>query len=219
MLLSALLGTLGSVSLMAQSTNVYSLNAVGYINVTIPTNFSVVSCPLLVSPDNSLNTLFPASNAAFKGIKFYLWTNGTYAPAASYTTHWLSGGTDQLSPGTAGFMFNPTGSPITVTFVGTVPSGTNLLNALPPGFTLVSSILPVDGILTNGLLNFTGAHGGDKAYVYNNATGGYEPANSTKASGQWITAPNLPQIGGGFFYLNGSATTNESWVESFSVGQ
>ena len=45
MLLSALLGTLGSVSLMAQSTNVYSLNAVGYINVTVQPGFNIVSCP------------------------------------------------------------------------------------------------------------------------------------------------------------------------------
>jgi hypothetical protein len=33
MLLSALLGSLGSLSLMAQSTNVYSLKEVGYIKI------------------------------------------------------------------------------------------------------------------------------------------------------------------------------------------
>ena len=43
MLLSALLGGLGSVSLMAQSTNVYSLNAVGYINITVQNPATILS--------------------------------------------------------------------------------------------------------------------------------------------------------------------------------
>src|SRR5271170_1350131 len=94
MLLSALLGTLGSVSLMAQSTNVYSLNAVGYITVTIPTNFSTISCPLITSPDNTLGTLFPASNTALNGLKIYIWNPGVgYGAAATYkNAKWINGG-------------------------------------------------------------------------------------------------------------------------------
>ncbi len=70
MLLSALLGTLGSVSLMAQSTNVYSLNAVGYINVTIDPGYNIISCPLIASPDNTINTLLTNGTGQFKGFKF-----------------------------------------------------------------------------------------------------------------------------------------------------
>jgi hypothetical protein len=40
---------LGSASLMAQ--NVYSLNAVGYINVTMPPGYSIITCPLIVGTD------------------------------------------------------------------------------------------------------------------------------------------------------------------------
>src|SRR5208283_4972797 len=76
MLLSALLGSLGSVSLMAQSTNVYSQNAVGYINVTIQPNYNIVTVPLLCSPDNTLNTLMPDTNGQYKGFKVYFSTPG-----------------------------------------------------------------------------------------------------------------------------------------------
>jgi hypothetical protein len=215
MLLSALLGTLGSVSLMAQSTNVYSLNAVGYITLTIPAGFSMISCPLISSPDNSLNTLFPAGNTALKGVKFYLWTNGGYSSAAAYTTKWISGGNFQLTPGAAGFFNNTTGVPITNTFVGTVPSGgTNLLY---PGYNLIGSILPVDGLINMNLLNYTGQVAGDKVYTFSN--GAYNPAYATKLNGSWISVPNLTSLGEGFFYYNSTTTTNSSWVEVFNVGQ
>jgi hypothetical protein len=48
--LSAVLGALGTSALVAQ-TNVYSLNAVGYINVTMPPGFSIITCPLIVGTD------------------------------------------------------------------------------------------------------------------------------------------------------------------------
>jgi hypothetical protein len=48
--LSAVLSALGTASLVAQ-TNVYSLNAVGYINVTMPPGFSIITCPLIVGTD------------------------------------------------------------------------------------------------------------------------------------------------------------------------
>jgi hypothetical protein len=46
--LSAVLGMLGSASLVAQN-NVYSINAVGYINVTMPPGYSIVTCPLIAA--------------------------------------------------------------------------------------------------------------------------------------------------------------------------
>jgi hypothetical protein len=220
MLLSALLGSLGSVSLMAQSTNVYSLNAVGYINVTIPSEFSIISCPLMASPDNTLNTLFSNATGTYKGFKFYPWDTATGGYGASDTasaTKWLGGGTETLNPGQAGFIFNP-GAALTVTFVGQVPSGA-LTNPLYPGFNLVSSILPTDGTLTNGLLDFTGAKNPDKAYTFDPSSQGYT-TYSTKVDGEWIVAPVLTNLASGFFYFNAQAgVTNSTWVENFSVGQ
>jgi len=219
MLLSALLGTLGSVSLMAQ-TNVYSLNAVGYINVTIPPQYSIISCPLFASPDNTLSNLLNASTGTYKGFKFFPWdtATGSYGPSDSASAlKWLGGGTETLNPGQAGFIFNPGSSAVTVTFVGTVPSGA-LPNPLYPGFNLLSSILPTDGTLTNGLLDFNNAVSKDKAFVFSPDTQGYVTYN-TKASGAWIVAPVLTNLASGFFYFNSQTTVTNSWVENFSVGQ
>jgi hypothetical protein len=220
LLLSALLGSLGSVSLMAQSTNVYSLNAVGYINVTIPTGFSIISCPLVAAPNNAISNLLNASTGAFKGVKFYPWntTTGSYGTSDTATaTKWAGGGTETLSPGQAAFIDNPN-APITNTFVGTVPSNAGgLTNYFYKGYTLVSSILPTTGLLTNGLQNYNSATAGDKAYTYNTGAQAYDPSYSTKPTGQWISAPNITNIASGFFYF--TTNTVETWVENFSVGQ
>ncbi|HUD47926.1 MAG TPA: hypothetical protein VMR33_13915 [Candidatus Baltobacteraceae bacterium] len=218
MLLSALLGTLGSVSLMAQSTNVYSLNAVGYINVTIEPGYNIISCPLIASPDNTLNTLLSPTNGEFKGFKFYPWSAsaGTYGSSDTATAHaWAGGGTETLLPGQAGFIFNPGTSNVTATFVGTVPSG-SLTNTLLPGFNLVSSILPTSGdIVTNTLTDFTTQKVGDKAYSYDPVAG--YTTYSVKPNGSWAVDPVQANVGGGFFYF--SATATNDWVENFSVGQ
>jgi hypothetical protein len=219
MLLSALLGTLGSVSLMAQSTNVYSLNAVGYINVTIEPGYNIISCPLIASPDNTINTLLTNGTGQFKGFKFYPWDSatGSYGNSDSATaSKWAGGGTETLLPGQAAFIYNP-GAALTVTFVGTVPSG-SLTNALYPGYNLVSSILPTSGLLNTNLMDFTGQVTGDKAYTFNSGAQGYDPSYSVKPNGQWVAPPNVTNVGGGLFYYN-SQTKNNDWVENFSVGQ
>jgi hypothetical protein len=224
LLLSALLGSLGSISLMAQSTNVYSLNAVGYINVTIPTGFSIISCPLFATDpsgaqDNTISNLLNASTGQFKGVKFYPWDISTSSYGTSDTataTKWAGGGAETLMPGQAAFIDNPN-APFTNTFVGTVPSGA-LTNKFYTGYTLVSSILPTSGLLTNGLMNYNSAIKGDTAYTYNTGAQAYDPSYNTKPTGAWITAPNITNVASGFFYFT-TNTTPEVWVENFSVGQ
>jgi len=85
--LSALLGMLGSASVMAQ--NIYSVNAVGYINVTMPPGFSFVTCPLIVGTDteyagtyggnavtNDLNVVLNNDNGQYKNAVVYQYNNG-----------------------------------------------------------------------------------------------------------------------------------------------
>jgi len=162
--LSAVLGALGTTSMFAQ-TNVYSLNAVGYINVTMPPGYSIVTCPLICSPDNTLNTLFPNGNGVntppsgipyaganvyqFAGGKFTSFDsgNGTYSYGG-----WANGGADvTLNPGQAVFFQNPNsagGANMTATFVGQVPTG-SLTNVLTSGYNLVGSMVPVSGDISN----------------------------------------------------------------------
>src|ERR1700691_5229746 len=102
MLLSALLGTLGSVSVMAQSTNVYSLNAVGYINITIYPGFNMISCPLIASPDNTINTLLSNTNGQYKKQQVWSYTatnSQPYFEEIGSATGWNQGGNTTINPG------------------------------------------------------------------------------------------------------------------------
>jgi hypothetical protein len=199
--LSALLGMLGSASVMAQ--NVYSVNAVGYINVTIPPGFSILTCPLVSSPDNTLNTLLPNlqvaggnSPSTYAGLTvFQLNGHGGFNVdvASSYSAGWVNGGTLAINPGTAVFLdnvFYPLSSGASGTFsatlVGSVPSSASGLftNVLTPGFNLVGSIIPVTGDLqTSSILNLPNnlVNGGalpstlenDTVYFYNATYNGH----------------------------------------------
>jgi hypothetical protein len=217
-LLSALLGSLGSISLMAQSTNVYSLNAVGYINITAEPGFNIVSCPLIASPDNTINTLLTNGTGQFKKWQFWSWNPSTaaYTEDSGVGAAWGGGGTETLNPGQAAWLFNPSNTPVTITFVGTVPSGTNSITLLADSFNLVSSILPTSGdIVTNSLMNFTNGVKKDQVWTWDPIAESYTEVSKTA---NWPTDPVQANVGGGFWYFNAQATNN-FWTESFSVNQ
>jgi hypothetical protein len=174
--LSAMVGLLGSAAAMA--TNVYSVNAVGYINVVMQPGFNIITCPLICGTDpgnptvtNDLNVLFPnpAATAPYfnpsvgsqgSGAIVYQMSGGVYtaidtAQSISYGGGWASGGADiTVLPGQAVFFQNPNpigGANMTATFVGTVPQGT-MTNVLTPGYNLVGSMVPVSGdLVTNSI--------------------------------------------------------------------
>jgi hypothetical protein len=218
MLLSALLGTLGSVSLMAQTTNVYSLNVVGYVNVTIQPGYNIISCPLICSPDNTINTLFPYSSTAnYAKWTIYIFQNGVgySADVTGGKSSWTYG-TNTINPGQAAFVYNAGSTAVTNIFVGTVPTGA-LTNTLVPGYNLVGSILPVSGdLVTNTLSTLTVSQAKDFIYTFNPVTQGYTEILTTK-SGSFATDPSLG-FAEGMFYYNAQATA-ENWVENFSVSQ
>lgn len=239
MLLSALLGALGSVSVMAQ-TNVYSLNAVGYINVTIPPGFSILTCPLICSPDNTLNTLLPNTNNVYGGpnggnpfhTQVYAFSGGAYAvienaeSTAANASGWSAGGLTTINPGQAVFIYNPLTTNETATFVGTVPTG-SLTNTLTPGWNLVGSIVPASGdIITNSIMNLTNAQKQDNIYAFDPVAQVFDIYSYTPGLGGWTTSGNLTDpktsnVFQGFFYYNTTTfqTANTLWVENYSVSQ
>jgi len=220
--MSALLGTLGSISVMAQSTNVYSLNAVGYINITAVPGFNIVSCPLVASPDNTINTLLTNGAGTYKTWQVWVWNPSTAAYVEDIgTAHgWLNGGVETMNPGQAVWLLNPSNTAATVTFVGTVPSGTNAVTLPAQSFQLVSSILPTSGdITTNSLMNFTNGVRTDQVWAWNPATTSYTEYIKAAAAGTWLGGdPVQTNVGGGFWYFNNQATNN-FWTESFSVNE
>jgi hypothetical protein len=209
--LSALLGALTTASVVAQ-TNVYSLNAVGYINVTLYPGYNLVTCPLICSPDNTIGTLFNNSNGAFQGTGHPLpkaqvlqYNNGVSFGATDGTGNyggngWQNGGVITVNPGQSVFFYNPeplnTGSNMYATFVGTVPQNstalssqlpTGLTNYMVTGFNLIGSIVPASGdIITNSIMELTNVtpHRFDAIYVYDPT---YNP--STQLQGGYTSQP------------------------------
>jgi hypothetical protein len=241
LLLSALLGALGSVAVHAQS--VYSLNAVGYINVTNVPGFNMITCPLLASPDNTVGTVLNNASGALIGdnVYFYNNTTGLYSEDTALAigsgkgktlnpNGWQLDGTNMALPGTAFWFENRQSTNVVVTFVGTVPTGP-ITNALVAGFNLVGSVVPVSGdIISNSISALTNYNVGDTIYVYDPVTGyadGTYPSSTNTGkglhlgyNGNWggIGDPILPYDSSGFWYDNRVGTT-VNWVENYSVGQ
>jgi hypothetical protein len=249
MLLSALLGALGSVSVMAQ-TNVYSLNAVGYINVTIQPGFNMVSCPLITSPDNTIGTILNNGTGSLTGVDVYFWFPGNTPPSYSedvaknvgtlkqdtlFTNGWSFNGTNVAAPGVGFWVDSPFTTNITLTFVGTVPTGP-ITNTLVPGFNMVGSVVPMSGDLcSNSISSLTNYIIGDVIYTYNSLNNpqyseyvstsnpkadghGYQEPGTTTGNWTSLGDPIVPNVGQGFWYENNVGTTVE-WVENYSVSQ
>jgi len=228
-LLSALLGAIGTVSVMAQ-TNVYSLNAVGYINVTVQPGFNMISCPLVASPSNTIGNLLINTGNQLRQCEVYQWnpSTSTYtndeastslATGNGFTNGWEEGGFIPMNPGQALWFQNVHATNITFTFVGTVPTG-SLTNTIVNGFNQVSSILPMSGdLVTNSLSMFTNATKQDSIYFWDPVGVTYDIYSWSKANG-WTsnsiaTDPPVPFVGSGFWYetANGGIT----WVENYAV--
>jgi hypothetical protein len=238
LLLSALLGALGSVSVHAQS--VYSLNAVGYINVTLEPGFNMITCPLIASPDNTVGTVLNNASGALIGddVYFYNSTTGLYSEdsgrpigagkgSTTNANGWIEGGTNVASPGVGFWFQNNQTTNIVVTFVGTVPTGP-ITNVLGTGFNMVGSVVPVSGdIVSNTISAFTNYNIGDDIYTYDpvagyttyaivhsGGKGGGTGYNDNWNPGDATTAFDYS----GFWYENNVGTT-VNWVENYSVSQ
>jgi len=226
-LLSALLGTLGTASLMAQTTNVYSLNAVGYINVTCPPGFSIIADQLAASGGNALSNLLNNADGHLNGSGVYKWTGSSYSQDFADTDFgdpangWDNHGQITLNPGEAAWFQNTASSNIVLTFVGTVPQGT-LTNHLSTGFNMVSSQVPQSGDLVTGL-GLSNYNNGDAVYVYDTSIHNYVTYfvdfdfGNSGYQNQWVNNGD-PQVavGQGFWY---QASAPLNWTRNFSVNQ
>jgi len=212
LLLTVALAAAGAASAMAQ--NVYSVNAVGYANVSVPSGFSLIACPFVqTSGDYSLNTLIPPGNAALQDASIYRFVNGRFLPSFSYdqTDGWDPGATPQyanLPLGEGAFILAP--QPVTLTFVGEVRQsvgGAPIDNAVPAGFSIRSSMVPQEGSL-NTLQLFNDNLQDASLYHFNTSTSPhrYDPSASYDATDHWDPDYNL-RIGEAFFILSPRATT------------
>ena len=217
LLLTAALGLAGAATSMAQA--VYSVNVVGYINLTMKPGFNLVANQLKASPNNGLNSVLPNANLASAVYKF---SNATgnftidYSDGSAWFTPEGVPTTTTVSPGEGFFFFNPDSTDAGVTLVGEVTTGNNLQVSLPTGFSLVSSVVPQDIALTaaNGFPQSVASQ-----YMPYNTTAGAFDTYFNDGTG-WFTAEGAPidatvRVGQGFFYFNAGGAS-ENWTRSFN---
>lgn len=220
---------------MAQ--NVYSLNVVGYINLTLNPGFNLVANQL-VGADTKLNTVF-GTGFAQDGYQVLTWnasTQGFNQPDSFFTadTAGVAGwydfnsqpSTTLVGPGTAVFFKNIGNTPLTVTLVGQVTQGTNSV-PIAAGYNFLSIVPPVSvDLATNGPLKLPNpTTDGTSTYVtYSSATGYSSPYTFFQAATAGVDgwyddngqpAPLIPAVGQGFLILNHGIPL--TWVNAFSV--
>ena len=206
-----------AISAATSMAQVYSLNIVGYINLTIKPGFNLVANQLNNGAgSNSLNVVFPGSA---NGSTVYLFDAGTgsFTQSVYDTDGWydpISGNpsTSVVNPGQGFFFFNPNATTNTVTLVGSVQTGTNTIN-VNNGFSLLSSATPEAYQLTG--TNFPAANG----FTYYQYTAG-SFVQSVFDTGAWADPISgdpvtvMPSVGQGFFMFNPGSSVN--WTRTFN---
>jgi hypothetical protein len=212
LLLVAAISAAGAASSMAQ---VFSVNAVGYVNKTIPAGqFMMISNPLNAAT-NTIDALFAGVP---NGFQVYKYTPGTGYTIGTYDDLDMSFGplgSQELLPGQGVFVRNPTTSPVTITFVGEVPQG-NLSTPMVAGLQIVSSQVPQAGNTTD--LNFPdstadGMTNGDQVYKFVNGT--YDIATFDDLDDAFDKNFTL-DVGEAVFVKLGKAV---NWTRDFNVNQ
>jgi hypothetical protein len=230
MLLTAACVAAGALSSMAQ--NVYSVNVVGYINVTAPPGYSLLGNQLTTTDTTIVGVLGSANAPATLQncqVLTYVanppgYTQDIYdVPSGGwvdYVTGTVSGRT--LPAGSGFFFYNANTTNITLTLVGTVPQGTNT-TALAPGYNMLSTVVPVAQALesTNGFPNVN-----SMLYLTYSVTAGVpgytQLLDDIQDSLGWVdyttgtpTEP-VPAVGQGYFIYN-PLTSATNWVNVFTV--
>jgi hypothetical protein len=205
-----------AVGIGASMAQVYSVNAVGYVNKSFPNGGLALIANPLNGTNNQISTVIPGAPDdtllyRFSGTAYYdaetviggLWYDSNLNPS-----------TTVLNPGEGFFLVFPDNSPRTLTFVGEVPQG-NLTNTIPAGYSIRSSIVPQSlGLSAMGMP----AGDDDLLYFWNYASQGWNDA-ITYISGSWYDSnlnpiDPVPAVGEAFFVSSGA---QRSWVRTFSV--
>jgi hypothetical protein len=238
LLLSAAALAAGVATSMA--ANVYSVNVVGYINVTTSPGFNMIANQLDVDGVDTVQTILAnaadgnaldscqvlkyAKASASYTIDYYDNTGFSGAPGW-YDNASLNPSTNTLAPGTGFFFFNGQATNLTLTLVGTVLQGTNVVQ-MTSGFNLISTVDPVSQALLPATNNFpandtmqylsftnTTGHGNYAVLDYYDDTGFSGPTGWYNNASLVMETPT-PAVGQGYFIFTGSSAP---WTNTFTV--
>jgi len=216
-------------SSMAQ--NVYSLNVVGYVNITIPPSQNVlIANPLdatmggTVTGGNDITNLFSTANGNPQNGSTLVQFNsagGNYLAPISYSSLKKAWGSNfTMAPGLGVFYFNNSSTtPTTFTFVGQVEQGLyTVANVAASTAALLGAPVPIGGDITNSTTVVGLApHNGDYIETFNSGSGQWSsPSTYSTLSKKWspTTTINPAQ---GFLYFNNSSSAATVWVSNFTV--
>jgi hypothetical protein len=201
-----LAAAIGVASVVATSAQVYSVNTVGYVNVTLVAGYNLIANPLETT-SNTIADLLPAVD----GLAVFKFVDGSGYQSANYVE--LLGGWDNpgitLDPGEGAFVLHPGGPDVTVTFVGQVMEG-SLSTPIPAGLSMKSSKVPQAGTLS--ALSFP-TQDLDTIYKFVPGTG-YQVSNYSDLLGGWDNGEPSLGVGEAMFVSKAAAT---SWDRDFSV--
>jgi len=218
LLVTAAVSAVGIATSLAQ---VYSVNAVGYVNITVPTDgkFALIANPLN-GTNNAWNTVLPLPDDAV-GTVAYRWlpdagSAGGLSDAITYlgsAAGWLTSAGEaptELKPGEAIYIQAVTGGgnpgQLSITFVGDVPQGTGATLATPlggngkytPKGSVVPQAAPLGGPGVVGTLEFPGELG-DVVYLFgpnpSKPTAGFSDACTCIGGGAWLDPQGNPDNG------------------------
>jgi hypothetical protein len=209
LLLTAALCAAGIATSKAQ---VYSVNAVGYVNTSLLKGFNLISNPLdnKATDGNKIKNLFAALPA---GAQVFYFDGSKYAIAAvDEFTGEITGDAAEtvLDPGNG--VFVRVDAPTTVTFVGEVPAG-QTHNQIPKGFSIKASKVPQAGKVSTDL-SFPKA-AADQIFVFDTAANKYITSTVDEFTGDWDNEPTL-QVGQAVFVRTDAA---KDWARNFDISK
>ncbi len=189
--------------------NVYSLNVVGYLKLTLNEGYNLVANQLDrdgTGTNNTVTTVFGTNLPVHTTVHTWnpdtaiysisAWTTNRQGTARYWTNPNLA-----LNPGEGFFVQIPTGAgPRTCTLIGQVLQGTNSI-LCPAGCSLLSLMAPVSGLIHTDWGYPPAA--GDAVYTYI----GSDFTVTRYIGTSWTPAEPVLAVGQGFF-LSASSTTN-----------
>jgi hypothetical protein len=207
-----------AVGIATSVAQVYSVNAVGYVNVNVNEKPAVATTLLLVANPlnaggNTLAEVFPALPDL---TLFFPFNNGTGLFDGPYT---YFGGWDiptaVFAPGSGGFLaFDNSiidGS-VTITFVGEVPQGTLSTTIASNRLSIVASKVPQGGQIDTAL-GFPAADL-DLVFTWNKAQWKYNDASTYL--GDWDIPP-VVGVAEAFVVVPDATTFERTWTRVFNV--
>src|SRR6266404_3215859 len=213
LLLAAVLSAAGVASSLAQA--VYSVNAVGYVNVSIAPGFQIINNPLNnTAPNGNTVTNLFASAPDGTIIYRYLQSRGGFVIITKQFGSWADAAdaAQAILPGEGFFVFNGGTTTWVNTFVGDVMQG-SLSHQVLAGLSIQSSEVPQSGGLVS-LLGYPVAEN-DAVYIWDTPTQGYKIGQFVFGgwSGDFTAEPTVA-VGQGFFVSKPAAVP---WPRTFSV--